>query len=135
MSHRTAFVLQVRPDKLDEYVEAHEHVWPEMLDALREAGFRNYTIFRHGNEMFGYFESDDPDAAAAYMEAQEVNSGASPGGSKLCGQPDEGVPVGGPVQRVTGRVPAHDRPTRRSVDHVGEGVVRNDSVLRAVLEP
>jgi L-rhamnose mutarotase len=30
-----------------------------MLDALRAAGIRNYTIFRHGNEMFGYFESDD----------------------------------------------------------------------------
>jgi L-rhamnose mutarotase len=94
MSHRTAFVLQVRPDKLDDYVEAHEHVWPEMLDALREAGFRNYTIFRHGNEMFGYFESDDPDAAAAYMEAQEVNSRWQ---DAMAGLLEERVPDAGPA--------------------------------------
>ena len=74
MTQRSAFVLRVRPDKIDEYVEAHRSVWPEMLAALREAGIRNYTIFRHGNEMFGYFESDDLISAAAYMEAQEVNA-------------------------------------------------------------
>ena len=74
MTQRSAFVLRVRPEKIDEYVEAHRNVWPEMLAALRDAGIRNYTIFRNGNEVFGYFESDDLEAAAAYMEAQEVNA-------------------------------------------------------------
>jgi L-rhamnose mutarotase len=74
MSQRSAFVLRVRPDKIDEYVEAHRNVWPEMLDALRRAGIRNYTIFRNGNEMFGYFESDDLEAAGAFMAAQEINA-------------------------------------------------------------
>jgi L-rhamnose mutarotase len=74
MTQRSAFVLHVRPDRIDEYVEAHRSVWPEMLAALREAGIRNYTIFRNGNEMFGYFESDDLAAAATYMEKQEVNA-------------------------------------------------------------
>jgi L-rhamnose mutarotase len=74
MTQRSAFVLRVRPDKIDEYVEAHRKVWPEMLAALREAGVRNYTIFRHGNEVFGYFESDDLEAAAAKMDAREVNA-------------------------------------------------------------
>lgn len=74
MTQRSAFVLRVRPDKLDEYVEAHRSVWPEMLAALRSSGIRNYTIFRNGNEMFGYFECDDLGAAAAYMEAQPVNA-------------------------------------------------------------
>jgi len=74
MTQRSAFVLRVRPDKVDEYVEAHRNVWPDMLAALRDAGIRNYTIFRNGNEMFGYFESDDLEAAGAYMEAQEVNA-------------------------------------------------------------
>ena len=69
---RTAFVLRVRPDKIDEYVEAHERVWPEMLAALRAAGVRNYTIFRSGNEMFGYFEADDLAAAELYLSRQEV---------------------------------------------------------------
>jgi L-rhamnose mutarotase len=74
MTQRTAFVLRVRPDKLEEYIEAHRDVWPEMVGALSDAGIRNYTIFRYGSEMFGYFESDDPAAAAAYMAAQEVNT-------------------------------------------------------------
>ena len=29
MTQRSAFVLRVRPDKIDEYVEAHRDVWPE----------------------------------------------------------------------------------------------------------
>jgi len=74
VTQRSAFVLRVRPDKIDEYVDAHQNVWPEMLAALHEAGIRNYTIFREGNLVFGYFESDDLEAAAAYMEAQEINA-------------------------------------------------------------
>jgi L-rhamnose mutarotase len=74
MTQRSAFVLHVKPDRIDEYVEAHAHVWPEMLQALRDAGIRNYSIFRSGNDVFGYFESDDLERAAAYMEEQEVNA-------------------------------------------------------------
>jgi L-rhamnose mutarotase len=74
MTQRTGFVLHVRPDRIDDYIEAHENVWPEMLDALRSAGIRNYTIFRSGIDVFGYFEADDLGAAARYLESQEVNS-------------------------------------------------------------
>jgi L-rhamnose mutarotase len=42
-----------------------------MLDALRGAGIRNYTIFRDGNRMFGYFEADDLAAAGRYLAQQE----------------------------------------------------------------
>ena len=38
MTQRSAFVLEVRPERIDEYVEAHRAVWPEMLDALRRRG-------------------------------------------------------------------------------------------------
>jgi L-rhamnose mutarotase len=73
MTQRSAFVLRVRPEKIDEYVAAHAAVWPEMLDALRAAGIRNYSIFRAGSEVFGYYEADDLDAAARYMDAQDVS--------------------------------------------------------------
>jgi L-rhamnose mutarotase len=43
-----------------------------MLDALRAAGVRNDSIFRDGNRVFGYFEADDLERAAAYLDAQEV---------------------------------------------------------------
>jgi L-rhamnose mutarotase len=74
MVNRSAFVLRVKPDKIDDYVEAHRNVWPEMLDALRGAGIRNYTIFRDGNQVFGYFETDDLPAAERYLAEQDVSS-------------------------------------------------------------
>jgi L-rhamnose mutarotase len=94
MTERSAFVLMVRPNKIDEYVEAHRNVWPEMLDAIRAAGIRNYTIFRHGNEMFGYFESDDLEAAGQYLAAQEVNARWQDAMAELL---DERVPDEGPA--------------------------------------
>jgi L-rhamnose mutarotase len=93
MTQRSAFVLRVRPDKIDEYVEAHHNVWPEMLAALRDAGIRNYTIFRSGDEVFGYFESDDLEAAAAYMEAEDVNARWQ---DTMAGLLEERVPDAGP---------------------------------------
>jgi len=74
MTQRSGFVLHVRPERIDEYVHAHRNVWPEMLDALRTAGIRNYTIFRAGTSVFGYFEADDLDAAARHMASTEVNT-------------------------------------------------------------
>lgn len=73
MTQRVAFVLRVRAEKIDEYVAAHRNVWPEMLDALRAAGIRNYSIFRDGNQVFGYFETDDVAATEKYMAAQDVS--------------------------------------------------------------
>jgi len=93
MTQRSAFVLRVRPDKVDEYVEAHRDVWPEMLEALRAAGIRNYTIFRAGNEMFGYFESNDLERAASYLAAQEVSGRWQ---DAMAGLLEERVPDAGP---------------------------------------
>jgi L-rhamnose mutarotase len=93
MTQRSAFVLHVRPDRIDEYVEAHRQVWPEMLDALRAAGIRNYSIFRAGTDVFGYFESDDLAAAERYLAAQEVSARWQ---DAMAGLLQERVPDGGP---------------------------------------
>jgi L-rhamnose mutarotase len=72
MTQRSAFVLHVKPDRIEEYVAAHREVWPEMLEALRAAGIRNYSIFRDGNQVFGYFEADDLTAAGRFLAQQPV---------------------------------------------------------------
>jgi L-rhamnose mutarotase len=41
-TERVCFELRVRADRLDEYRERHRAVWPEMLAALREAGWGNW---------------------------------------------------------------------------------------------
>lgn len=73
---RVGFRLQVRPEMMDEYVRRHAEVWPEMLQALRETGWTNYTLFldRSDGTLFGYFETPDLAAAKAGMAAREVNA-------------------------------------------------------------
>ena len=95
MTQRAAFVLRVRPDKVEEYVRAHRNVWPEMLDALRAAGIRNYTIFRDGKQVFGYFEADDLAAAERYLAQQDVSTRWQDAMADLLEQrvPDRGPPV------------------------------------------
>ena len=68
-----AWVLGVRPGYEEEYKKRHEEIWPEMLEALREAGIRNYSIFRHGLTLFGYFETDDLGRTQDYLAKSETN--------------------------------------------------------------
>jgi len=72
---RYCFLLQVRPELLQEYRTRHEQVWPDMLSALAASGWHNYSLFaRDDGLLVGYLESDDLEAAQAAMAATEVNS-------------------------------------------------------------
>lgn len=72
---RIGFRLKLKKELLDEYVERHKAVWPEMLEALSSTGWTNYSLFldRDDASLFGYFETPDLDAARAGMAATEVN--------------------------------------------------------------
>ena len=92
---RYCFTLQVRPDRMEEYAERHRAVWPEMLDALRETGWRNYSLFlRDDGLLVGYVEADDLEAAQAAMGRTEVNARwqaeMAPYFTDLEGTPDQG---------------------------------------------
>jgi L-rhamnose mutarotase len=72
---RVCFLLQVRPERLEEYKERHARVWPEMLDALRRTGWHNYSLFlREDGLLVGYLETPDFEQARKGMEAAEVNA-------------------------------------------------------------
>lgn len=63
---RVCFQLQVKPERIAEYQERHAAVWPEMLQAIADAGRRNYSLFmRADGLLIGYYETDD-DAAAQH---------------------------------------------------------------------
>jgi L-rhamnose mutarotase len=71
---RVCFTLQVSPDHIDEYRRRHAAVWPEMLAALRDAGWQDYSLFlREDGLLVGYFTTDDLEAALSTMDATEVN--------------------------------------------------------------
>jgi L-rhamnose mutarotase len=97
VTERSAFVLAVRPDRIDEYVAAHRDVWPEMLAALKGAGIRNYSIFRDGNRVFGYFEADDLEAAGRHLAVQTVSTRWQDAMADLL---EERVPDAGPPPLV-----------------------------------
>lgn len=71
---RVAFLIRVKPDKLDEYKRLHNPIWPELQDELGAAGIRNYSLWMlpDGTE-FGYLECDNWDAACAYLAKSEVH--------------------------------------------------------------
>ena len=93
---RVCFLLKVKQDKLAEYREAHKAVWPEMLQALRETGWNNYSLFlRPDGMLVGYLETDNFDQALAGMAARDVNMRwqAEMGHlfESLTGRPDESM--------------------------------------------
>ncbi len=71
MAKRYVLVNEIKPERLQDYIDAHEHmhesVWREQLDVLREAGavvcdsyiFKNYAIL--------IYECDDIDASFAKL--------------------------------------------------------------------
>lgn len=73
---RVGFLLKVKPDKLEEYKQHHQAVWPEMLAALHCTGWHNYSLFmRDDGLLFGYFETPESfQAALEGMSKEEVNA-------------------------------------------------------------
>lgn len=72
---RVGFVLKMNPERIREYKERHQAVWPEMLEALRRNGWHRYSLFMRGDGvLFGYFETpEDFHAALEGMSKEEIN--------------------------------------------------------------
>lgn len=75
MRERVCFRLQVKIDRMDEYSKRHESVWKEMLLALQETGWENYSLFLDDDGLLiGYFETSDLHGALEGMGAKEINA-------------------------------------------------------------
>ncbi len=64
-------VIGIKPEHAEEYERLHEAVWPDVLSMIHKCNMRNYSIFRHGDLVFAYFEyiGDDYEADMAKMSA------------------------------------------------------------------
>ena len=91
---RCCFLLRVRPERLAEYIEVHQHVWQDMRDALSNAGWRRYSLFLRPEDglVVGYFESDDTAAAMRAMEDNDVNTRWLAEMAQYFVQPNGGTP-------------------------------------------
>lgn len=63
---RMGMVIGIAPEHIAEYRKLHAEVWPEVLDRIRAANIRNYTIFLREPEnlLFGVWEYHGTDFAA-----------------------------------------------------------------------
>lgn len=59
---RYAFMMRLKDATvIEEYEKLHKDIGKEVIEAHHRAGFRNYSIFRQGLDLFAYFESEDPE--------------------------------------------------------------------------
>jgi L-rhamnose mutarotase len=65
---RLALTYRFRPGKKEEYIKAHEQVWPEILEGLKAAGCHEMTIFLRGDQLFLYALVDDREEFAKTRE-------------------------------------------------------------------
>jgi len=68
---RVASVIGLTAENRGEYERYHAAVWPGVLARLTASNIRNYSIYRHGELLFSYFEyvGDDYDADMAAIAA------------------------------------------------------------------
>ncbi|MFC4556286.1 L-rhamnose mutarotase [Georgenia faecalis] len=72
---RYCLLARVRPERSEEYRARHAAVWPEMLQALHESGWRNYSLFLAPDGLLvAYVEAEDLTAAQRAMAATAVNA-------------------------------------------------------------
>jgi L-rhamnose mutarotase len=71
---RYCFTFELVPGKEAEYKRRHDEIWPELVEALKDAGISNYTLFRRDLQVIAYCECE-PDAATAFAKvgATDVN--------------------------------------------------------------
>ena len=63
-SRRFGMTIRLRPDKRTEYLALHAAVWPEVEATMLDANVRNFSIFIHGDVLFGYYQYIGDDHAA-----------------------------------------------------------------------
>jgi L-rhamnose mutarotase len=110
------FTSQVAVEHLERYREAHAAVWPSMLEALRDAGWRDYHLYlREDGLLIAIVDfPDSHEAAQARMDASEVNARWQDAMAALFaapGRPDEGFQPVGEVFHLEGQLEALGLPT------------------------
>ena len=72
---RGLFHITIDPERAADYDAIHADPWPDMMAAIHDTGFRNYTGFRRGGSVVYYGEFyPDLDTALGKIGKTEVNA-------------------------------------------------------------
>ena len=67
---RLCFTFEIRPGTEAEYKKRHDEIWPELVEAIKDAGLSNYSLFRRGTTIYGYAEVEpDVETAACFNDS------------------------------------------------------------------
>ena len=74
MSERIAFRMNLNPGQAAEYKKRHDEIWPELVDALHNAGVSDYWIWRdpETNHLFATLVRTD-DHTMGQLPATDAN--------------------------------------------------------------
>jgi L-rhamnose mutarotase len=61
---RVGMTWRVNPEHWEAYKAIHLNPWPELLEAIQDAGIQNYSVFAFGTRVFAYMEVDGDVATA-----------------------------------------------------------------------
>ena len=75
MVERHGLIVNVLPDRREEYLRLHSAVWPQVERTLTACNITNYSIFIAGDTLIAYYEyvGEDHDADMAVIEADPVS--------------------------------------------------------------
>jgi L-rhamnose mutarotase len=69
---RVCFTFEIYEGKEPEYEKRHAEIWPELVTALKECVFNNYSIFRRGLNVVGYVELE-PNSKTAFAKLRDYD--------------------------------------------------------------
>ena len=75
MTRRFCLTLDLKDDPklIAEYKRHHEHVWPEIVESIRDSGIHDMEIYLLGTRMFMIMEVNDNFSFEAKGEADRTN--------------------------------------------------------------
>src|SRR5215475_13296227 len=62
------FVARLRPERKEEYIEAHNSFSPELRARYRAAGIHQIRLFLLGEQLFMYVDADNYELARAALD-------------------------------------------------------------------
>lgn len=72
---RLCFTFELYEGAEAEYKKRHDEIWPELVAAIKDAGFSNYSLFRRGTQIVAYAEVEpDLETAMAKLGQSEHNA-------------------------------------------------------------
>ena len=58
---RYCLVIELKEEFTNDYCDIHRNPWPELLDAIKDAGAKELLIWNYKNMSIVYYECDDLD--------------------------------------------------------------------------